>query len=105
MGENIGKAAAEAGLPANSVGQFVTNLLGQNSTGLAQVPGVTPAIISAGDNAQLDTYMSGFRNVWVTATAFVVVAAIASIFLFDPSNEFNNRIDAAVEKDEDVYSL
>jgi hypothetical protein len=84
MGENIGKAAAEAGLPANSVGQFVTNLLGQNSTGLAQVPGVTPAIISAGDNAQLDTYTSGFRNVWITATAFVVLAAIGTLCTSSP---------------------
>jgi hypothetical protein len=81
MGENIGKAAAEAGLPTNSVGQFVTNLLGQNSTGLAHVPGVTAAIISASVNAQLDTYTSGFRNVWASAVAFVILAAIGTLCL------------------------
>jgi hypothetical protein len=81
MSEKVGKTAVEAGLPANSVAQFVTNLLGHNSTGLAQVPGVTPAIISAGVDAQLDTYTSGFRNVWASAVAFVILAAIGTFCL------------------------
>ena len=81
MSGNIGKAAAEAGLSANSVGQFVTTLLGGNTTALALVSGVSPSIITAGVDAELDTYMSGFRNVWVSAVAFVSLAAIGTLCL------------------------
>jgi hypothetical protein len=48
----------------------------QNRTGLATIPGVTPEIIGAGADALLDTYTSGFRNVWVSAVGFVGLAAI-----------------------------
>ncbi|KAB5515524.1 major facilitator superfamily domain-containing protein [Coniochaeta sp. 2T2.1] len=100
---NVAYAAMAAGLPPSSIEQFVTNLAGQNSTDLVTVPGVTPEIISAGAGALLDTYATGFRNVWVTALAFCVLAGISSVFLFDPSKEFNNHIDAPVEKDEELY--
>ncbi|EHK97725.1 putative Uncharacterized MFS-type transporter/MT1926 [Glarea lozoyensis 74030] len=95
MGMNVGNAAAKAGLPPTSIPAFVTNLLGQNTTGLGAVPGVSPTIIGAG---------AGFRNVWVSAIGFIVLAAIAACFLFDPSEEFNNLIDAPVEKKEEIYS-
>lgn len=105
MGANIGKAITEAGLPATSIDQFLTDILTGNVTGLFSIPGATPAIIAAGADARLDTFVTGFRNVWVSALCFIVLAAIASLFLFDPSGEFNNRIDAPVEKEEDMYSM
>jgi hypothetical protein len=79
--ENVGKAAAEAGLPVTSIKDFVTNLLSQNATGLPLVPGITPDIIQAGAGALLDTYTTGFRNVWVTAVAFTVLALIGMFCL------------------------
>jgi hypothetical protein len=120
MGANVGEAAGKAGLPASSIPDFVKNLLGQNTTALGAVPGVNPSIIGAGADALLDTYTIGFRNVWVSAIGFIVLAAIgkfprsllvpdvrltysAAAFLFDPSEEFNNLIDAPVEKKEDIY--
>ncbi|KAJ9165483.1 MFS general substrate transporter [Coniochaeta hoffmannii] len=102
--DNIASAAISAGLPFSSVQQFVGDLAGQNQTDLVNVPGITPEIIGAGAGALLDTYATGFRNVWVTAIAFCVLAGISSVFLFDPSKEFNNHIDAPVEKDEDLYN-
>lgn len=126
LGDNVASAAVAAGLPSSSVPHFVGDLVGQNSTDLVTVPGVTPEIIGAGSGALLDTYATGFRNVWITATAFCVLAAIcmffpnsnhhnnarsllltlftASLFLFDPSKEFNNHIDSPVEKDEHLYA-
>ncbi|KAB5517003.1 major facilitator superfamily domain-containing protein [Coniochaeta sp. 2T2.1] len=100
----VAHAAIAAGLPPSSVERFVTDLAGQNSTDLVTVPGVTPEIIGAGAGALLDTYATGFRNVWVTALAFCVLAGISSVFLFDPSKEFNNHIDAPVEKDDELYA-
>lgn len=74
--DNIASAAISAGLPPSSVTQFVGDLAGQNQTDLVNVPGVTPEIIGAGAGALLDTYATGFRNVWVTALAFCVLAGI-----------------------------
>jgi hypothetical protein len=81
MGDNVGKAAIESGLPVTSIVPFVTDLLGQNTTGLASVPGVTPAIIGAGIDALLDTYTTGFRYVWVSALAFTVLATIGMYYI------------------------
>ncbi|RDW62491.1 MFS general substrate transporter-49 [Coleophoma crateriformis] len=101
---NISKAVAAAGLPQASIENFVAGLLAQNTTGLSQVFGVNQDIIQAGFGALQDTYSAGFRNVWCTAAAFTVLALVASVFLFDPSNEFNNHIDAPIEKEEDLFS-
>jgi hypothetical protein len=78
MGDNIGKALIEAGLPPAYVAQFVEDLLAQNKSGLGDIPGTTPAIIESGVSALLDTYVSGFRNVWVSALCFIVLAAIGT---------------------------
>jgi hypothetical protein len=121
LGPNVGHATLEAGLPPTSIPEFVTNLLGQNTTALVAVPGVDPSIIGAGAGALLDAYSIAFRNVWVSAIGFIVLAAIcklscpslnfsrlilfaAAVFLSDPSEEFNNLIDAPVEKKEEMYS-
>ncbi|KAH6658528.1 major facilitator superfamily domain-containing protein [Truncatella angustata] len=104
LGDNIAEAAITAGLPASSVLDFVTDLVGQDSTALLTVPGVTPNIIGAGAAALFDTYAASFKSVWVTAITFVGIAAIVSLFMFDPSKEFNNLIDAPVEKEERPYS-
>ncbi|RDW81826.1 MFS general substrate transporter-22 [Coleophoma cylindrospora] len=101
---NVSKAIAAAGLPQTSIEKFVADLLAQNTSSLSQVFGVNQDIIQAGLGALKDTYSAGFRNVWCTAAAFTVLALVASVFLFDPSKEFNNHIDAPVEKEEDLFS-
>jgi hypothetical protein len=73
---NIAGAALGAGLPAESVAQFIGGLAGQNDTLLMSTPGVNGAIIGAGAGALLDTYSKAFRNVWITAIPFVAIAAI-----------------------------
>jgi len=75
----VGAAAVSAGLPTTSITEFVTNLLSKNTTGLLHVPGVTPIIIDVGVGAMKDTYANGFRNVWVSAVAFIVLALIGMI--------------------------
>lgn len=79
IGSNIAEAVIEAGLPPQSVNQFVGDLLAQNTTALFQINGTTPQIIGAGAGALLDTYALGFRNVWLAALAFIVLAAIGMI--------------------------
>lgn len=80
MADNVAKAVGAAGLPSSSVPEFVADLLGQNTTGLAEVPGVMPDIVNAGVGALLDTYTKGFRNVWASAAAFVTLATIGMFY-------------------------
>jgi hypothetical protein len=87
---NVAQAAIQAGLPASSVPEFVTGLVGQNTTALLATPGVSPTIIGAGADALLDTYLKGFRNVWVTALPFVAIAAIGMSSFFLDSWLFTN---------------
>lgn len=122
LGDRIAIAVLNAGLPPDSVVPFVANMLSRNETGLAQVPGVTPRVIEFGLGALSDTYVKGFQHVWATAAAFVGLSAIgkcihwevdlfrqltcvssAAAFLIDPSSEFNNHIDAPVEKEDELY--
>lgn len=72
----VASAAIKAGLPLTSVTDFVTDLLSENTAGLIKVEGVTPIIIGAGSDALLDTYALGFRNVWISALCFIVLAGI-----------------------------
>ncbi|KAH7126312.1 major facilitator superfamily domain-containing protein [Dactylonectria estremocensis] len=100
---DVADAATETGLPGESVGQFVYSMLRHNQTGLAQVPGVTPAIIESGAHVFQYTHVKGFQHVWITAAAFVALSTTATVFLTDPSSEFNNAIDAPVENEENIY--
>ncbi|KAH7013643.1 major facilitator superfamily domain-containing protein [Ilyonectria destructans] len=103
LGDKIADAVVKAGLPTESVGQFVENMLRHNETGVVLVPGVTPDIIESGVHALQNTYVKGFQHVWITAAAFVSLSTLATVFLTDPTSEFNNKIDAPVEKDENLY--
>ncbi|KAG6366957.1 hypothetical protein INS49_001138 [Diaporthe citri] len=101
---NVASAALEAGLPSGSVDEFVGYIVAHNETGLATIAGATPEIISAGADAALDTYAAAFRLVWLTAIPFLGIAAISAVFLFDPTADFNNHIDAPVEDRKELYS-
>lgn len=43
---------------------------------LAHVPGITPEIIAAASQALVQAYGVGFRNCWIAASCFCVVAII-----------------------------
>ncbi|TDZ15967.1 Trichothecene efflux pump TRI12 [Colletotrichum orbiculare MAFF 240422] len=105
LSDNIANAVIPAGLSPQSLGAFILGLTSHDNDSIAQIPNITPEIIAKGANARLETYVVSFRHVWIAAACFVAVAAIAAAFLFDPKKEFNNRIDAPLEKEEaSVYS-
>lgn len=97
--ENVAAAVLPKGLSPDALPAFIGALSAHNETALAHVPGVNPGIIQAGAGALLDTFTTAFSHVWIAAACFVGLAAVVAVFLFDPRNEFNNRIDATVEKD------
>lgn len=103
MPDNIAKAGISNGLDPENVGAFIGAIATHNETALGLIPGITPEIIQAGANASLDTFVRGFRSVWIAGACFVVLAAVVAAFLYDPKKEFNMHIDAPVEKEEDMY--
>jgi hypothetical protein len=63
---------------------MIETLVLQNSTALADIPGATNEIISAGLNGMQEAYILGFRYVWVAAGCFAALAAICeSPVLYD----------------------
>ncbi|KAK5071600.1 hypothetical protein LTR64_004621 [Lithohypha guttulata] len=90
-------ATIPLGLPATSLGELIPALLTGNPAALAAVPGVTSEIVGAAGLAVAETYVLGFRYIWIAAGAFTVVALVASLFLRDPKADFNGHIDAPIE--------
>ncbi|KAK5446750.1 hypothetical protein LTS15_009683 [Exophiala xenobiotica] len=96
--KKIAAAALPLGLPKTSFAPLIGALSSQNQALLASIPGVTPKIIGAAANALLQAYSVSFRYCWVAAACFCFVAVVASLFFFDPKDQFNTHIDAPAEK-------
>lgn len=84
--ERVSEAVLSAGLPQTSLPKFLEVLTGVvTDKSLQTIPGVTAQIIEAGTLALHNAYLSSFRYVWYTCTAFGVVALICSFFIKDVS--------------------
>lgn len=79
LGDNIAQAVIPLGLNPRDVGAFIGALTAHNDAALFKIPGVTPQMAQAGGHALLDTYASGFKNVWTAASCFVGLAAIREL--------------------------
>lgn len=76
--ENVGAAVVDAGLPSTEVTAFLSAFSGTNNTALGQY---ASAVLLAAKEASTDTYVSGFRIVFLVSIAFGGSAVIASLFL------------------------
>jgi MFS family permease len=76
MPDNIAAAVIPAGFDPRNLGALIGGLNSHNQTAIATIPGITPEIIGRGVTALLDTFAASFRNVWITASCFVALAAI-----------------------------
>lgn len=80
MSQNVASKIAAAtlplGLPETSLGPLIGALIAHNATALAEIPGADPDIIEAGNEALLDAFTIAFRNVWIAAGAFALLAII-----------------------------
>ncbi|KAJ6093291.1 hypothetical protein N7486_008580 [Penicillium sp. IBT 16267x] len=98
LARKIAEAVLPLGFPQAELPALIGALSSQSASAVASVPGVTPAIGLAGLAAFKDAYSIAFRDAWITAACFVFVAAIATLFLVNPSKEFNAHIDAPAEE-------
>jgi hypothetical protein len=77
LGSNIAQAAIPAELSSENVGGVIGALTPHNHTALVNVPGITSTIIERSTIAYLDTFMDGFRSVWIAGGCFVAVTGIS----------------------------
>lgn len=96
--QDVAPAALRAGLPPSSLMPFIAGLSAHNQTALSMVPGVTPAIISAGTTALKQAMADSIRVVYIIAAPFGAAAVIGCFFLGDLSKVMNWRVDAPVER-------
>jgi hypothetical protein len=73
---DIAAAVAAAGIPPSSIGAFIGALASQDQAAMAQIPGVTPAIIGAGVHAMQGAYLKSFEPVWIAAAVISGVTAL-----------------------------
>lgn len=96
--EYVAKAALAAGLPEASLPAFIGALSTGDAAALAEIPGVTPAVIAAGVGALQQAFADAIRVIFIIAAPFGVVAIVACCFLGDLKETMNYRVDAPVEK-------
>jgi len=89
---NVGLAAADAGLPITEIVNFVEALVAQNTTAIGLIPGVTPAILLAAQEAVKDSYVAGFKLIYLVSIAFGGAAIISSLFLGDIRKYMVDRV-------------
>lgn len=74
LGPNISKAALSHGLPPSSLPDLISALAREDYTAVQLVPGINYEIIEISVVALKEAFNVGFRNVYVTATAFGALA-------------------------------
>ena len=88
----VGAAVVQAGLPLAEVPQLIGALVSQNATALAEVPGITTAILLAAEGAYQESYVEGFKRVYLVSIAFGGTAVVASLFLGDIRKYMVSRV-------------
>lgn len=77
----VGAAVVSAGLPVAEVAPFIGALVTKNTTLLAELQGITPAILVAAGEAVDESLVTSFNVVYHMSIGAGVVAIIASAFL------------------------
>jgi len=78
---NVATAAVGAGLSPAEIPALLGALLTKNQTAILSIPGISPNIVLASEGAVQDSYVSGFRKVYLVSIAFGGAAVLASLFL------------------------
>ncbi|KAF2814997.1 fungal trichothecene efflux pump [Mytilinidion resinicola] len=86
----VGGAAVAAGLPSSEV----PAVLAAVSTGnLAEVPGITTAVITAVAGSVPFAYAAAFKTVYLASLGFGGIAIIGSLFTKNPKKHLTNKIE------------
>ncbi|EXJ78178.1 hypothetical protein A1O3_09339 [Capronia epimyces CBS 606.96] len=87
-------AVTAAGLPASSVASFLTALTAGTPDAYAKIPGITNAILAAGQQAYKTANADAYRTVSLTTLAFGGLAIIASLFMGEVESRMTGEVTA-----------
>lgn len=79
LGPKVASAVATLGYPSSELGTLISTLALGNPDLLAQIPGVTPAIIGAATGALQNTYALAFRYSWLISLSFTAISCIGKL--------------------------
>ena len=86
---NVRLAAVKAGLPESEAGGLAGAILSQNLTAVAAFP--APVVLAA-QEAVIETYLPGFKAVFLTSISFGALAIIISFFVKDIKQYMVDRV-------------
>lgn len=89
-------AVTAAGLPTNSIVEFMTALTSGSAEALQAVPGISTDIITAGSTAYKQANADAYRTVYLTTIAFTGVAVILSFWAPDTEKYLNSGVAATL---------
>lgn len=92
----ISAAVVEAGFPVRNLGDLLKAFATQSPAAIEAVPGVTPKILEALDQAAKSAYAYSFHNVWYSLMAFAIVTAGISIFIKTTRHQMTDVVAAPV---------
>lgn len=90
-------AVAQAGLPPGSMGSFIGAFAGKDQAALAQIPGVTPRILSAATAAFQQAFADGVRVIYMIAAPIGAVGCILCLLLPSFQAIMDQKIEAPLE--------
>ncbi|KAF2650004.1 MFS general substrate transporter [Lophiostoma macrostomum CBS 122681] len=93
----LAQAVAQAGLPPSSIGPFIGAFVGKDEAALAQIPGVTPAVLGAAGGAFQRAFADSIRVVYEIAAPFGAVACILCLLLPSFRSIMDHKIEAPLE--------
>ncbi|CAK1364172.1 unnamed protein product [Cercospora beticola] len=93
----IANAVVPAGLPPQSIGAFIGAFASGAREAVAQVPGVTPAIIAAAGAAYQQAFADGVRVVFIIAAPFGAVGCVLCLLLPSFSDKMDYLVEAPLE--------
>ncbi|KIX10709.1 uncharacterized protein Z518_01793 [Rhinocladiella mackenziei CBS 650.93] len=96
--DEIAKRVVEVGLPLSSVPAFVGAILTQDTSQIAQIPGVTPEILAAAAAATRWGYSASFKYVWYSLIPFAVVCMGLSLLLKPTGAQMTDTVSAGIQR-------
>ncbi|OAL42841.1 MFS general substrate transporter [Pyrenochaeta sp. DS3sAY3a] len=93
----LARAVAQAGLPPSSIGPFIGAFAGNDQAALAQIPGVTPAVLGAAGGAFQHAFADSVRVVYEIAAPFGAVACILCLLIPSFKGVMDHKVEAPLE--------
>ena len=94
--DQVGSAAAQAGLDQENIPALVTALM--SGEGIDAVPGLTPGVLGSASHASAWAYAHAFRLAWASIIPFVVLAIVAVLCLKGVKDLMTEKVEATVER-------